>query len=215
MKDKRKNNQINCNMYNTILFDLGGVLVDWDPMNVYRKVFESEEKARWFLDNVCTMDWNDLQDGGQLISKGVADKIAEYPEYEAEINLYYEKWTEMFLGIFEKAVDLQQDLINNPNFKVYALTNWCAEKWDTALGLFPFFKDFDGVVVSGEVGMRKPHDDIYEYTFKTLNIDPKATIYIDDNPANIEAGKRNNLVCIHCTEPAKLREELINLGLEL
>ncbi|MDA8596547.1 HAD family phosphatase [Flavobacteriaceae bacterium] len=200
---------------NTILFDLGGVLVDWSPMNVYKNVFDSEEKAQWFLDNVCTMDWNDEQDGGRLIADGVAQKIKEYPEYKEQIEMYYEKWHEMFLGIFETAVDVQQALIANPDYKVYALTNWCAEKWDKALELFPFFKDFDGVVVSGEVKMRKPHDDIYEYTFKTLKIDPKKTVYIDDNPANIEAGKRNHLHCIHCTDPNNLKEELEKFDVEI
>ncbi|MGB0838221.1 MAG: HAD family hydrolase [Flavobacteriaceae bacterium] len=201
--------------YNTILFDLGGVLVDWDPMNVYRKVFDTEQEARWFLDNVCTMAWNDEQDGGRLIADGVAEKVAEFPEYKEQIELYYEKWAEMFLGIYEKAVDVQQALIANPDFKVYALTNWCAEKWDKALELFPFFKDFDGVVVSGEVKMRKPHDDIYAYTFKEFKIKPEETIYIDDNPANIEAGERNKLNCIHCTSPEDLEDELEKFEIKL
>ena len=198
-----------------ILFDLGGVLVDWDPMNVYKSVFEDEEKARWFLDHVCTMDWNDQQDGGRRIAEGVAIKIQEFPEYQKEIELYYEKWHEMFLGIFENAVDIQQKLIANPNFKVYALTNWCAEKWELALELFPFFKDFDGVVVSGEVKMRKPHDDIYHHTFTTFNIQPEETVYIDDNPANIVAGKRNKLHSIHCVDPNKLSEELLKYDIQL
>lgn len=198
-----------------ILFDLGGVLVDWDPMNVYKSVFEDEEKARWFLDHVCTMDWNDQQDGGRRIAEGVAIKIQEFPEYQKEIELYYEKWHEMFLGIFENAVDIQQKLIANPNFKVYALTNWCAEKWELALELFPFFKDFDGVVVSGEVKMRKPHDDIYHHTFNTFNIQPEETVYIDDNPANIVAGKRNKLHSIHCVDPSKLSEELLKYDIQL
>lgn len=198
-----------------ILFDLGGVLVDWDPMNVYKSVFEDEEKARWFLDHVCTMDWNDQQDGGRRIAEGVAIKIQEFPEYQKEIELYYEKWHEMFLGIFENAVDIQQKLIANPNFKVYALTNWCAEKWELALELFPFFKDFDGVVVSGEVKMRKPHDDIYHHTFNAFNIQPEETVYIDDNPANIVAGKRNKLHSIHCVDPNKLSEELLKYDIQL
>ncbi|MDC9723793.1 MAG: HAD family phosphatase [Urechidicola sp.] len=183
----------------TIIFDLGGVLVDWDPMNLYKKVFSSEEKARWFLNTVCTPEWNIEQDGGRLIADAVELKVSEYPEYKKEIELFYQRWKEMFTGVIQTNIDLQQQLINNPNYKVYALTNWSAEKWDIALELFPFFKDFDGVIVSGIEKTRKPFDAIYQLILYRFHINPKNALFIDDNLENVNAAKRNKLNAIQFT----------------
>ena len=123
----------------TLIFDLGGVLVDWQPAYLYRKVFNGdEEKVQWFLHHVCTPEWNMEQDAGRTISEANAVKIAEFPEYEKEIKLFYEEWTQMFSGPIVKNVELFQALKATGKYEMYALTNWCAEKWPTALNLFPF-----------------------------------------------------------------------------
>lgn len=194
-----KNKQVMSYKIDTIIFDLGGVLVDWDPMNLYKKVFSSEEKARWFLNTVCTPEWNIEQDGGRLIADAVELKVSEYPEYKKEIELFYQRWKEMFTGVIQTNIDLQQQLINNPNYKVYALTNWSAEKWDIALELFPFFKDFDGVIVSGIEKTRKPFDAIYQLILYRFHINPKNALFIDDNLENVNAAKRNKLNAIQFT----------------
>ncbi len=183
----------------TVIFDLGGVLVDWDPMNLYKKVFESEEKATWFLNTVCTPEWNIEQDGGRTIAEAVKLKISEFPEYKKEIEMFYQRWDEMFTGVIQANIDLQQQLINNPNYKVYALTNWSAEKWEVALELFPFFKDFDGVIVSGIEKTRKPFDVIYQLIIDRFQIIPKKALFIDDNLENVNAAKRNRINAIQFT----------------
>jgi len=128
------------NKIDTIIFDLGGVLVDWKPEYVYRKVFkDDEEKVQWFLKNICTPEWNMEQDAGRTIAEANAIKIAEFPEFEDLIKLFYEKWPQMFSGPIQENIELFKNLKKTGQYKMYALTNWSAEKWDIALELFPFF----------------------------------------------------------------------------
>lgn len=199
----------------TIIFDLGGVLVDWDPMNLYKNVFESEEKARWFLNTVCTSEWNIEQDGGRTILDAVKLKVSEYPEYKKEIVLFYQRWDEMFTGVIQMNIDLQQQLIKNPEYKVYALTNWSAEKWDIALELFPFFKDFDGVIVSGIEKTRKPFDAIYQLILDRFQINPVKALFIDDNLENVNAAKRNKLNAIQFTGNELLVDQISKFKISL
>ncbi len=200
---------------NTIIFDLGGVLVDWDPKNMYKKVFKTTEEMDWFLDNVCTFEWNMEQDGGRLIADAVDLKVKEFPEFEEQIRMFYDRWEEMFIGIFQKNIDVQQKLIANPNYSVYALTNWSGEKWERSLELFPFFNDFEGVIVSGKVKMRKPNDDIFQLILNRFNINPKTTVFIDDNLENTIASERNGLQTIHLKSTSNLKSELTNFGVEI
>ncbi|MCK5814605.1 MAG: HAD family phosphatase [Flavobacteriaceae bacterium] len=199
----------------TIIFDLGGVLVDWDPKNLYKKIFKTEEEMNWFLNNVCTSSWNLEQDGGRLIKDAVAIKIAEFPEFKNQIELFYERWEEMFKGVLKENVAIQQQLIANPNYRVYALTNWSCEKWDKALELFPFFKDFEGVVVSGTEKTMKPNDDIYQLILSRYNINPTTTIFIDDNLANIKASIKNGIDAIHYTGETSLKTLLEEKGVSI
>lgn len=196
---------------NTIIFDLGGVLVDWNPKNLYKKIFQTQEEINWFLNNVCTSDWNIEQDSGRLIDDAVALKITEFPEYKAEIEQFYERWEEMFSGIIKENVTIQQKLIANPKYKVFALTNWSGEKWDKALELFPFFNDFEGVVVSGTEKMRKPFDAIYQLILNRYHIDPANALFIDDNFDNIIAARKNGITAIQYTGKTSLETLLKEL----
>jgi 2-haloacid dehalogenase len=197
------------NTINTIIFDLGGVLVDWQPAKLYRTVFNGdEEKVQWFLNNVCTLSWNMEQDGGRTIAEGTAIKIEQFPAYEKEITLFYEKWTEMFVGPIEKNVKLFQQLKSSGNYKIYALTNWSAEKWDIALTLFPFFNEFDGVIVSGIEKMRKPHPAIYKLLLNRFNITPENAIFIDDNLENVQAANKLKIHAIQFKNHQKLIADL-------
>jgi len=193
----------------TIIFDLGGVLVDWKPEYVYRKVFNNdEEKVQWFLNTVCTPEWNIEQDAGRTIEEGVNIKIKEFPQYEEWIRLFYNEWHNMFSGPIQDNVELFKDLKNSGNYNIYALTNWSAEKWDLALELFPFFKDFDGVVVSGREKTRKPFPEIYTLILNRFNINPKSTIFIDDNFDNVQAAKTLDIQSIRYTPSVDLKLEL-------
>ncbi len=200
----------------TIVFDLGGVLVDWDPKQLYRKVFKTEEEVEWFLDNVCTSEWNLQQDGGRTIEEAYRVKIEEFPEHEEQIRLFYSRWDEMFVGLIEDNIAIQQHLIKNTDYKVYALTNWSAELWDFGKKLFPFFKDFDDVIVSGQEKMHKPNDDIFQLLINRFKLDPAKTIFIDDNHANTIASNKNGLNTIHFTnKQTDLKNELAKFGVKI
>lgn len=193
----------------TIIFDLGGVLVDWKPEYLYRKVFNgNEKKVQWFLNNVCTSAWNAEQDGGRTIEDAENIKIAEFPEHEELIRLYYNQWHQMFSGPIEENVELFKQLKASGNYKIYALTNWSAEKWELALELFPFFNYFDGVVVSGQEKIRKPYPEIYNLIVDKFAINPENAIFIDDNEENVIAAKSLKIQGIHYKSHQQLLNEL-------
>jgi len=196
----------------TIIFDLGGVLVDWNPKYLYEKIFDSQEEVEWFLNNVCTSDWNIEQDAGRTIEEANALKIAEFPDYEKFINMFYERWDEMFSGPIQESVKIQQKLIADKNYKVYALTNWSAEKWELGKQLFPFFNDFEGVVVSGQENTRKPFDDIYQLILKRYSIIPENSVFINDNFENTLGSSRNGIHSIHFKSPEQLKSDLKKLN---
>jgi len=188
------------NQIETIIFDLGGVLVDWNPEYLYRKVFNGdEEKVHWFLKSVCTSKWNMKQDEGRTIEEAVNIKVAEFPQYEKWIRLFYNEWSNMFSGPIAENVALFKKLKVTKKYKIYALTNWSGEKWEEALKLFPFFNDFDGVVVSGKEKTIKPNLKIYKILLNRFNISPEKAIFIDDKKENIVAANQLKLNGIHYT----------------
>lgn len=200
----------------TILFDLGGVLIGWNPIVPYLKAFEGDEqKARWFLDNICTMDWNEEQDGGRSIAEANRVKIAEYPEHEELIKLYYGEWETMLTGAIEDTVEIFRQLKSNKNLRIYAITNWSAETFPVALARYDFLQWFEGISVSGELKMRKPFPEIYEYTLQKYNIKPEEAVFIDDNLRNVKAAEALNIHAIHFQNPEQLRTELVQLGITL
>jgi 2-haloacid dehalogenase len=199
----------------TIIFDLGGVLVDWNPKYLYEKVFNTTEEVEWFLNNVCTSDWNIEQDAGRTIAEANALKIAEFPDYEKFIRMFYERWEEMFAGPIKESVEIQQKLIADKNYRVYALTNWSAEKWGKGKELFPFFNDFEGVIVSGQENTRKPFDNIYQLVLKKYSIIPENAVFIDDNFENTIGSSRNGIHSIHFKSPEQLKSDLKQLHITI
>lgn len=193
---------------NTIIFDLGGVLIDWNPRYVYRTIFDSEQKTEWFLQHICSMDWNEQHDAGYPIAKGVEEKVMEYPEWEKEIRAYYERWTEMLRDPMHETVNVFQELKKNPNLKFYALTNWSAELFPYALKTYEFLHWFDGRVVSGEEMIRKPSAEIYQRLLDRYGVKPEEALFIDDSLRNIKAAAAMGINTIHFTSPQQLREEL-------
>jgi 2-haloacid dehalogenase len=198
---------------NNIIFDLGGVLVDWNPDYMYKKIIPDETKRKWFLENVCSLDWNEQQDAGRTIKEGTNELISLYPEYKDYIVLYYTRWEEMLNGPIHATVDIFRALKKKNQFGFYALTNWSAETFPRALEIFDFFHWFDGRVVSGEEKTRKPFRDIYEIILSRYGLVAEETVFIDDNIRNIKAGQEIGLECIHFTNPENLSSSLTSLGL--
>ena len=133
-----------------IVFDLGGVLVDWNPDYVYRKVFQNDEnKMKWFYQNICTSDWNEEQDGGRALAEGTELLVKKFPEHEENIRAYYTRWEEMLGGPIEGTVEVLRKLRQNTELKLYALTNWSHETFPIALNKYEFLHWFDGRLVSG------------------------------------------------------------------
>lgn len=193
----------------TIIFDLGGVLIDWNPVYMYKHLIPDEEKRNWFLNTICTSDWNEEQDAGRLIETANQELIKQYPDYKDWILAYYERWVEMLNGPIPGTVEIFKELKENKKHNIYALTNWSAETFPKALELFDFLHWFDGRVVSGEEMTRKPFKAIYEIILTRFNIQPENTLFIDDNFKNIQAAKEFGIHCIHFQSPEKLREELL------
>ena len=193
----RKKMKHNIQTINTIIFDLGGVLIDWNPRYVYRTIFDSEEEVEWFLNNVCTSEWNERQDEGYLLVKATEELIAKFPEWEKEISAYYGRWIEMLGGPIEETVEIFRQLKKNTALKIYALTNWSAELFPIALDRYDFLHWFDGRVVSGEEKTRKPFPEFYQILLDRYSIDPGHAVFIDDNLRNIKGGEEEGITGIH------------------
>jgi 2-haloacid dehalogenase len=197
-----------------IIFDLGGVLIDWNPEYVYLDVFEGDrKKMQWFFDEICTFDWNENQDAGYPLAQATEDRIKLFPQYEAWIRMFYGRWEEMLGGPIEATVALLKKLVDDPNYKVVALTNWSAETFPVALQKFPFLHWFEGIVVSGTEKTRKPFADIYTLTLDRYRLEPQASLFIDDNKRNIEAAQALGIQTIHFKNPEQLALDLSSLGI--
>jgi len=203
-------------MITTILFDLGKVLIGWNPIIPYLKAFNGDrEKAQWFLDNICTMDWNEEQDAGRTLAEATRVKVAEYPEYEDLIKLYYGEWETMLTGAVEGTVEIFRKLKDSKKYRIYAITNWSAETFPVAQARYDFLQWFEGISVSGELKMRKPYPEIYQYTLEKYNITPSEAVFIDDNLRNVEAARDLGIHSIHFQNPNQLRTGLLDLGVEM
>ena len=191
-----------------IIFDLGGVLIDWNPDYMYKKIIPDVDQRKWFLENICTLDWNEAQDGGRLIKEANELLINQHPEYKELILAYYSRWEEMLSGSISGTVDIFKELKTNKKQGIYALTNWSAETFPRALEIFDFLHWFDGRVVSGEENTRKPHKEIYDIILTRYNLTPNSTVFIDDNLRNIKAAEELGIVTIHFQSPEQLRKSL-------
>ena len=203
------------NKIDTIIFDLGGVLVDWNPEYVYREVFNGDQqKMDWFLNTICTHEWNVEQDAGRSLHDATALLIKQYPEYEEWIRIFYDRWEDMLGGEIIETVTLLNALKQANNHRLYALTNWSAETFPVALQRFEFLQHFEGILVSGEEKTRKPFPKIYEIILERYQINPITSIFIDDNHENVEVAKKFGIKGIHYKSTKQLREDLTNLGVQ-
>ncbi len=192
-----------------IIFDLGGVLIDWNPEYVYLDVFNGDrQKMKWFFDNICTHDWNENQDAGYPMSKATEERVALFPEHEKLIRMFYGRWEEMLGDSIKDTVTILEKLVKSPDYKVVALTNWSHETFPKALKKFAFLQWFEGIVVSGEEKTRKPFVEIYHLTLERFNIKAEQSIFIDDNLKNIEAANSVGINGIQFKSPEHLVRQL-------
>lgn len=196
---------------NTVIFDLGGVLIDWNPRYLYRKIFKTEEEINWFLENVCTPEWNDQQDAGRSFEEATEELVAKFPEHELAIRAWYGRWHETINGRIHETVALLKEIKESKKYKLYALTNWSAETFPWALDNFEFLHWFEGIVVSGVEKSRKPFPDFYQILFDRYQINPAQAIFIDDNLKNVEGALRLGLPTIHFQSAEQVRLELVGL----
>ena len=200
----------------TIIFDLGGVLIDWNPEYVYLDVFNgNRDKMNSFFEHICTSDWNENQDAGYPLQKATEERVSLFPEHEELIRMFYGRWEEMLGDAIEGTVSILKSLIDNPKFKVVALTNWSHETFPIALERFEFLHWFEGILVSGEEKTRKPFPEIYELTLNRFNIVAENSIFIDDNLRNIKAAKALGINGIHFESPEVLSQQLKSYAIEI
>ncbi len=201
---------------NTIIFDLGGVLIDWNPEYVFLDAFNGDrEKMQWFFDNICTSDWNENQDAGYPLAQATKDLVEKFPEHEYYIKMFYGKWENMLGGPIDGTVKVLENLIKTEKYKLVALTNWSHETFPIAQKRFEFLRWFEGIVVSGDEKTRKPFKDIYDITLNRFNIAPEKSLFIDDNLRNIEAANALGINGIHFETPEKLIQQLKEYNIQL
>lgn len=193
------------NTIDTIIFDLGGVLIDWNPQYLFKKLFDNEEEMNYFFNNVATFDWNEQQDGGRLIVEATKELVAQHPKYERFIRAYYGRWEEMLGGANKEVVDILRQLKASQKYNLYALTNWSAETYPIAEERFEFLQWFDDVLVSGKEKLKKPDPKIYQLTLSRFNIDADKAIFIDDNLRNVKAAEGVGIRSIHFSTAQQLR----------
>ncbi|MDN5288615.1 MAG: family hydrolase [Mucilaginibacter sp.] len=198
-------------MINTIIFDLGAVLIDWNPHYMYRTIFHDEQEMKDFLANICTSDWNEEQDAGRSLQEGTDILVAQFPEHEANIRAFYSRWEEMLGEPFHGTVELFRQLKASNKYKIYALTNWSAETFPVALQRFDFLNWFDGIVVSGTEKMRKPTPEFYQLLLDRYQVNSQEALFIDDNYRNVLAAEKAGIKTIHFTSAEQLAVELEEL----
>jgi 2-haloacid dehalogenase len=195
-----------------VVFDLGGVLIDWDPRLLYRKLLADEAAVEEFLATVCTPEWNAEQDRGRPFAEAVAELVERHPAHAAAITAYHERWTEMLGGEIPGTVAVLAEL-RAAGVPLYALSNWSAETFRLTRGRFPFLEWFDGLVVSGEEGVTKPDRRVFELLIERFGLVPAATLFVDDSAANVTAARDLGLDAVRFRDAAGLRRDLAARGL--
>ncbi|HUG61022.1 MAG TPA: HAD family phosphatase [Methylomirabilota bacterium] len=199
----------------TVVFDVGNVLIAWDPRNLYRKLIDDEAEIERFLAEVCTHDWNLDQDrGGSTWAEAVAERVALFPEHEALIRAFDERWPEMIPGAIEGSVAILHELAD-AGVPLYGITNFSAEKYVLARARFPFLDRFRDTVVSAHERLLKPEPEIYRRLLRRNALAAGEAVFIDDAPKNVAGAEAVGMKAIHFRSPEDLRDRLIALGLPL
>ncbi|RYY98133.1 MAG: HAD family phosphatase [Chitinophagaceae bacterium] len=198
----------------TIIFDLGGVLIDWNPDYVFDKLFEGRPgDKQYFYEQICTSEWNEEQDAGRSLREATQLLVDRHPGWKEPIEAFYGRWEEMLGGPIEGTVDLFRELRDSGRYRLYALSNWSAETFPVALDRYEFLHWFHGRVVSGEEKMRKPFPQFYGLLLDRFGLQPHEAFFIDDNERNVKAAEALGIRSHRFTSPDALRAALQQEGL--
>ena len=197
-------------MIKNIVFDFGGVLVDWNPHYLYDGYFGSREKADWFLANICTMEWNVQMDGGKPFAQGIAELSAVHPQWSREIQMYFDRWMDMMGEEIPHMRELIQDL-KRRGYRIFGLNNWSAETFCQVRYRYGIFDLLEGMTVSGEEHVTKPDQAIYRRLLERFSLVPGECLFIDDNAANVAGAIQAGMAAVRFTDPATLKEYLDTL----
>jgi 2-haloacid dehalogenase len=195
----------------TVVFDLGNVLLDWDPRRLYRRLIDDPVQRDRFLTEICSPAWHNRQDRGRSIVDGTAELQALHPEQSELIGAFYGRWEEMTAGALPATVDIVREL-RDAGVRLLALTNWPREN-APAPARFPFLSWFEGIVVSGAEGMAKPDREIFQLVLDRYAVDAAAAVFIDDTPGHVETARGLGMRGLVFTGAAQLRRDLATLGL--
>ena len=193
------------------VFDLGGVLIDWNPRYLYRKLLHDEPAVDSFLTTVCTQSWNEKQDAGRPFAEACAVLKQAHPQQSELIDAWFSRYEEMLGGAIEGSVAILSEL-HTKQLRLFALSNWSVETFPFALRRFEFLRLFQGILLSGEVGLVKPDPRIFQLLFEKYNIDPAEAVFVDDHSRNVAAARELGMQGIHFTGAATLREDLVRFG---
>ena len=193
----------------TIIFDLGGVLIDWNPEYVFQKVIPDSKRRQHFFENICTHEWNVEQDAGRPISVATQLLVDQHPEWEMEIRTFYDRWEDMLGGPIPETVELLRELRDGGKHRLLALTNWSAETFPVALERYDFLHWFEGIVVSGDEKIRKPFPEIYQTLLSRFKVDPAEAVFIDDAIKNVQGAENAGIRGVHFQNAAALRQTFL------
>lgn len=196
----------------TVVFDLGGVLIDWNPRYLYRRLIDDEAAIERFLTSICTQAWNETFDAGRPFADGVAELCARHPEHAPLIESFDTRWTEMVRGPIDGTVR-HLDALARAGTPLFALSNWSAEKFPRVREQYTFFDHFRAIVISGEIGVIKPDPRAFQALLERAGRPPAACLLIDDSETNVRAADRLGFRTIHFESPDQLANALSAHGL--
>jgi 2-haloacid dehalogenase len=194
-----------------VVFDIGGVVLDWDPRHLYRRIFDDEEEVERFLTSVCTLEWHAQHDLGRPMEETIPLLSAEHPQLAAEIAVWRDRYVDMVAGHLEGMVELLAEL-GRLGVPTYALSNMPAEVLPELLDAFPALADFEGMIISGEERLAKPSPDIFHLLIERFGLEPNETVFVDDVPANVDAAWTLGFLAVRFESAALLRRTLAGWG---
>jgi 2-haloacid dehalogenase len=198
-----------------VIFDLGGVVIDWNPMYLYRKVFAGDEaKAADFLARICPYDWNVKQDAGRSLAVATVEQVALFPEWETEIRAYYGRWIEMIGGLVLGTSDIIREL-KALGIRVFALSNWSRETFSRIIHTCDALALFEDIVLSADYGCIKPEERIYRIALERFGMPVEALLFVDDSLPNVRGAEAVGLRSLTFTTAEQLRRDLAALGIPL
>jgi 2-haloacid dehalogenase len=201
------------NSKQAVVFDLGGVLIDWNPRHLYRKMFDGDEEGmERFLSEICTPEWNVRQDEGRSFAEATEELIARHPEQAELVRAFFDRWPEMIGGAINETVEILAEL-KGAGREIYALSNWSAETFPHTRDRFQFLDWFDFTVISGEVGVVKPNREVFDFLLEKTGRRAEECVFIDDSLENTTAARDLGFDAIHFRSPRQLRDELMKRGI--